>query len=82
VRLLDAGTTGATLGAGIADALEKRHAATRISAAIAAVSNLDTAALYQHREKVALAAYDLSDPKAEVDVSGKGDGDVARRQGS
>jgi hypothetical protein len=61
--------------------LEERNAATRTSAAVVAVLDLDAAALYEHRKEVALAAYDLGYLQTEVDVGGQGDGDVARRQG-
>jgi hypothetical protein len=81
MALPDAGTTGSTLGASMAYALHKGDTATRASATMAAVGNLDTAALYEHRKPVALAAYDLGDPEADINVEIQGDSDVARWQG-
>jgi hypothetical protein len=81
VALPDAGTTGATLGAGMAYALHEGDAAPSLRTTVRAVGDQDTAALYEHRDKVALAAYDLGDPEAEVDVERQGDSDVARGQG-
>jgi hypothetical protein len=68
IALLDAGTTGSTLGASIAYALYKGDTTTYASAIIAAVSNLNTAALYKHRKLVALAAYNLSNLEADINV--------------
>jgi hypothetical protein len=68
IALPDTGTIGSTLGASIAYALYKGDTATRASATIAVVSNLDTAALYKHRKPVALAAYNLSDLEADINV--------------
>jgi hypothetical protein len=47
---------------------------------MAARSNQRTPALYKHGYKVALAPYDLGDPKVEIDVGGKDNSDVTRRQ--
>jgi hypothetical protein len=68
IALLDAGTIGAALGASIAYALYKGDTATCASATITAVSNLDTAALYKHRELVTLALHNLSNLETEVNV--------------
>jgi hypothetical protein len=81
VALPDAGTTCATLSAGMAHALHERDTAARTSAPMAAICNLDAAALHKHREPVTLAAYDLGDPEAKIDVERKGNRDVPRRQG-
>jgi hypothetical protein len=68
IALPDAGTIGAALGASIAYALYKGDTTTCASVIITAVSNLDTVALYKHRELVTLALYDLSNLETEVDV--------------
>jgi hypothetical protein len=68
IALLDIGTTGSTLGASIAYALYKGDTATCTSATIAAVGNLNTAALYKYCKLVALAAYDLSNLEADINV--------------
>lgn len=81
MALPNAGTTGATLGAGMTHALHERNTAARTRAPVVAVGDLDAAALYEHREPVTLAAYDLGDPEAEVDVEREGDRDIARGQG-
>jgi hypothetical protein len=81
MALPDAGTTGAALGASMAYALHEGDTATRASATMTAVGNLDTAALYKHREPVTLAPHDLGNPETEVDVERQGDRDIARRQG-
>lgn len=82
VALPNACTTGATLGASMAHALHERNTAARTRAPVAAVGNLDAAALHEHREPVTLAAYNLGDPEAEVDIERERDRDIARRQGS
>jgi hypothetical protein len=48
---------------------------------MAARSHQRTPALDKDGYKVALALYDLGDPKVEIDVGGEDDSDVARRQG-
>jgi hypothetical protein len=81
MALPDAGTTGAALGASIAYALYKGDTATRISATITVVSNLDTAALYKHCKLVTLAPHNLSNPETEVNVKRQGDCNITQRQG-
>lgn len=81
VALPDAGTTGATLSAGMAHTLHEWDTAPRASTPVAAVGHQDAATLHKHREPVSLAAYDLGDPQAKVDVEREGDSNVARRQG-
>jgi hypothetical protein len=81
MALPDAGSTGSTLSTGMAYALQEGDTATRTTTAMAAVGDLDTAALHENSEKVALAAYDLGDPETDIDVGIKRDRDVARRHG-
>jgi hypothetical protein len=78
IALLDTGTTGSTLGASIAYVLYKGDTTTRASTIIAAVSNLDTAALYKYCKLVALAAYDLSNLEADINVKIQRDSNVAQ----
>jgi hypothetical protein len=81
IALLDAGTTGAALGASIAYALYEGDTATCASAIITVVSNLDTAALYKHCKLVTLALYNLSNLETEVNVERQGNCNIAQRQG-
>jgi hypothetical protein len=63
----------------MAHALHERNTAARTRAPVAAVGNLDAAALHEHREPVTLAAYNLGDPEVEVDVERERDRDIASK---
>jgi hypothetical protein len=81
MALPNAGRTRTARKGGLPYAFEERRRTTRPRTAMAARGHQHTPALDKYGYKVALAPYDLGDPKVEIDVGGEDNSDVARRQG-